>query len=142
MPRILGIDYGTRRIGLALSDPTATIAQPLPTLVRRAGKRPPVSAIVQIALENQISEIVLGLPLDLSGEENAWSAEVRAFGAKLAGRTGAPVHYLDERMTSVQAEQAVRGIGLKKRDRESKERVDAAAAMLILQHYLDRRQRA
>ena len=142
MPRILGIDYGTRRIGLALSDPTATISQPLPTLTRRAGKRPPVSAIAQIATENECSEIVIGLPLNMEGDESEWTQEVRDFGAKLAQRTSMPVHYLDERMTSVRAEQAVRSIGLKKSERESKERVDAAAAMLILQTYLDRRIRA
>lgn len=139
MTRILGIDYGTRRVGLALSDPTATIAQPLPTLTRRAGKRPPVAAIAQIATENEVADVVIGLPLNMQGDETDWTTEVREFGAKLAERAGVTVHYLDERMTSVRAEQAVRSIGLKKSERESKERVDAAAAMLILQTYLDRR---
>ncbi len=142
MPRVLGIDYGTRRLGLALSDPSATIAQPLPTLARRAGKRPPVQALANLVLEHQVAEIVIGLPLALSGEENEWTAEVREFGAKLAQRTGVPVSYLDERMTSVQAERTVRSLGLKRSEREQKERVDAASALLILQAYLDRRPRA
>jgi putative pre-16S rRNA nuclease len=142
VPRILGVDYGTRRIGLALSDPTATIAQPLPTLTRRAGKRPPVQRLVDLVREHEIAEIVIGLPLALSGEETDWTGEVRDFGAKLAQRTGVSVFYLDERMTSVQAERTVRSLGLKRGEREDKSRVDAAAALLILQAYLDRRSNA
>ena len=69
MGRILGIDFGERRIGLALSDPTATIAQPLPTLTRRMGKRPPVAALVEIITQNEVERVVIGLPLDLSGAE-------------------------------------------------------------------------
>ena len=142
MPRVLGIDFGARRVGLAISDPTAIIAQPLSTIVRRAGKRPPVSAIALIVQEREVSEIVIGLPLSLQGEETGWTAEVRTFGAKLAERTGVPVAFIDERMTSVLAEQAVRSLGLKRAERERKERVDVAAAQLILQAYLDRRPRA
>lgn len=140
MPRILGIDYGLRRIGLAVSDPTATIAQPLPTLVRRRGKRPPVQAVADIAREYEAAEAVLGLPLNLEGEEDEWTAEVRAFGTALAQRAGIPVRYLDERFTSARAERSVRASGLRKSQREDKARVDAAAATLILQAYLDRRE--
>lgn len=142
MGRILGIDYGTRRVGLAISDPTATISQPLPTLTRRAGKRPPIAAITQIVLENEVSEIVIGLPLTMQGTESDWTREVREFGAKLALRSGVHVVFADERMTSVRAEKTVRSLGLKKTERESKERVDATAALLILQSYLDVRPRA
>ncbi|HUG40597.1 MAG TPA: Holliday junction resolvase RuvX [Longimicrobiales bacterium] len=137
MPRILAVDYGERRIGLALSDPLAMIATPLPTLVRRRGKRPPVAAVARVAAEHGAVAIVLGLPLDLSGEETDWTREVRAFGDGLADRTGLPVAYQDERMTSARAERAVRSLGLPKTRREEKERVDAAAAVLILQAYLD-----
>jgi putative pre-16S rRNA nuclease len=140
--RILGIDFGGRRIGLAISDPTATIAQPLPTLTRRPGKRPPVAAIVELVRKHEAAEIVIGLPLSLAGEETDWTAEVRAFGAKLAERAGVTVAYLDERMTSVVAEQTVRSLGLKRSERERKDRIDATAALLILQAYLDRRPRA
>lgn len=140
MPRILGIDYGLRRIGLAVSDPTATIAQPLPTLVRRRGKRPPVQAVADIAREYEAAEAVLGLPLNLEGEEDEWTAEVRAFGTALAQRAGIPVRYLDERFTSARAERSVRASGLRKSQREDKARVDAAAATLILQAFLDRRE--
>lgn len=137
MARVLAIDYGERRVGLALSDPTATIAQPLPTLERRRGKRPPVAPVARLAQEHDVVEIVVGLPLTPEGEESDWTREVRAFGGSLAERTGLPVAYLDERMTSVRAERAVRSMGLPKHQREEKGRVDAAAAMLILQAHLD-----
>jgi putative holliday junction resolvase len=135
--RVLAVDFGERRVGIALSDPSATIAQPLTVLVRRAGKRPPVQAIADLVAGHGVDHIVIGLPLDLAGEENDWSREVRAFGAKLAERTGLGVTFADERMTSVAAERAVRALGLKRAERERKERVDAAAAVLILQAYLD-----
>jgi putative holliday junction resolvase len=139
LSRILGIDYGERRIGLALSDPTGTIAQPLPTLLRRRGKRPPVARIARLAAEHDVDEVVMGLPLTPAGEESEWTAEVRAFGSALADRTGLTIAYLDERMTSARAERAVRALGLPKHQRQEKQRVDAAAAMLILQAHLDRR---
>lgn len=140
MPRVLGIDYGERRVGLALSDPTATIAQPLPTLKRRKGKRPPVAPVARLAEEHDVREIVVGLPLTLAGEESDWTREVREFGRKLQDRAGCPVAFQDERMTSVRAERAVRSLGLSREKREEKERVDAAAAVLILQAYLDSRE--
>lgn len=139
MPRILSVDYGERRIGLALSDPTATIASPLPTLKRRKGKRPPVAPIARLVEENDVAEIVVGLPLTLEGDDSDWTREVREFASALADRTGLPVALRDERMTSVRAERAVRSLGLSKEKREEKSRVDAAAAVLILQAYLDSR---
>lgn len=139
MGRILGVDYGERRVGLALSDPTATIASPLPTLKRRKGKRPPVAQIARLADEQEAEEVVVGLPLTLEGDDSDWTREVREFAGALADRTGLPVTLRDERMTSVQAEHAVRSLGLSKEKREEKERVDAAAAVLILQAYLDSR---
>ena len=141
MPRILGVDYGERRIGLAVSDPSATIAQPLPTLVRRRGKRPPVQAVSDVAHEWQVECIVVGLPLTLAGEESDWTRETRVFGEKVGERAGIPVHFLDERLTSVRAERAVRALGLRRHAREDRARVDAAAAVLILQAFLDRRAR-
>lgn len=138
MPRVLGIDFGERRIGIAISDPTATIAQPLTVLTRRAGKRPPVQAIADLVAAHEAEHIVIGLPLTLAGDESDWTREVRAFGDKLAHRAGVGVSFADERMTSVAAERAVRSLGLRRREREQKERVDAAAAIIILQAHLDR----
>lgn len=137
MSRILGLDYGERRIGVALTDPTRTIASPYGTLTRRSGKRPPWSELLRIIQEQEVTEIVIGLPLDLAGSEGDWSAEVREFGAQLQQKVDLPVHWVDERMSSVRAERAVRGIGLKKSAREEKSRVDAAAAALILQTHLE-----
>jgi putative Holliday junction resolvase len=139
MARILGVDYGLRRIGLAVSDPTATLAQPLPFLLRRRGKRPPVGTVVELVKEHGAEAVVVGLPLDSQGEEDAWTAEVRTFGDRVGERSGVPVHYIDERFTSAAAERAVRSLGLSKTERERKERVDTAAAVLILQSWLDRR---
>jgi putative Holliday junction resolvase len=89
--RVLGIDYGERRVGIALSDPTATIAQPLTVLVRRAGKRQPVHAIAELAAQHEVEHIVIGLPLTLAGDENEWTREIRDFGEKLSARTSVAV---------------------------------------------------
>lgn len=136
--RMLGIDYGERRVGLAVSDPTGTLASPLDTIVRRRGKRPPLAQIEARAREASIEAVVMGLPLTLEGVEDAWCGEVRAVGDALAARLDVPVHYVDERMTSVRAERAIRSGALPRGRREEKERVDAAAAALILQAHLDR----
>jgi putative Holliday junction resolvase len=141
MSRLLGLDYGQKRIGLALSDPTRTIASPLTTLTRRVGKRPPWPEIGRIVGENHVVAAVIGLPLDLSGEEGEWAAEVRRFGDEFTRRLELPVHWIDERLSSVRAERAVRSMGLKRADREDKSRVDAAAAAIILQAFLDRASR-
>jgi len=137
--RLLGIDFGRRRIGLALSDPTGTIASPLTTLERRGGAVPWAELERLVAL-HEVGALVVGLPLDLAGTETPWTAEVRAFGEELARRTGRPVHWIDERLSSVRAERAVRSLGLPKRERERKERIDAAAAALLLQNFLRRRE--
>jgi putative Holliday junction resolvase len=138
LSRVLGIDYGERRIGLALSDPSRTIAQPLEPIRRRAGKRPPIRELIERMDANDVTEVALGLPLSMQGEDTDWTREVRAFAATLETRSGRPIHLIDERLTSVIAERAVRSLGLPRRERERKERVDTAAAMLILQIHLDR----
>ena len=135
--RVLGLDFGERRIGLALSDPTGTIASPLETLQRRASKRPPLTRLAQVAQAHAVERLVVGLPLDRQGNETPWCREVRTVGDSLARRLGLPVSYVDERLTSVRAEKAVRSLGLRKAQREDKGRVDAAAAALILQAWLD-----
>lgn len=136
MKRLAALDYGSRRIGVALSDPTGTIAYPLTTLSRRIGKRPPWAELTQLLQQYEVAEVVIGLPLDLSGAEGEWAAEVRDFGEQVERRTSLPVHWVDERLSSVRAERAVRGMGLKKSDREDRGRVDATAAAMILESYL------
>jgi putative Holliday junction resolvase len=140
--RILGIDLGERRVGVAVSDPTGSIAQPLPTLRRRAGKRMPLATLQNLAAEYEVQGIVMGLPLALSGHDTEWTRTVREAARKLEERSGVPVHLVDERFTSRAAERAVRALGLPKKKKEQKGRVDAAAAVLILQSWLDARARA
>lgn len=136
--RALGVDFGQKRIGMAVSDPTNTLATPLETLTRRAGKRPPLKKMAEVATELDVGQLVVGLPIGLDGKENPWCAEVRTMGLKLGERLEVPVAFVDERMTSVRAERAVRSkTGLSKTAREEKGRVDAAAAQLILQAWLD-----
>jgi putative Holliday junction resolvase len=136
--RVLGIDYGKRRIGLAVSDPTGTIASPLETVQRRPGRRPPLARLADVARQHGVERIVLGLPLAPSGEETPWCEEIREVGERLSSRLAVPVEYVDERFTSARAERAIRSIGLRRSQREEKGRVDAAAAALILQAWLDR----
>lgn len=136
--RALGIDFGERRIGVAMSDPTGTLASPHDTLTRRKGKRMPLAALARIARKHEVEQLVVGLPLDLAGEENEWCREVREAGDALAERLGLPVAYVDERMTSVRAERSIRSSGLPRSKREEKGRIDAAAAAVILQGWLDR----
>ena len=138
MSRLAALDYGQRRIGVALSDPSRTIAYPHATLTRRPGKRPPWAELGEILRQQEVAAVVIGLPLDLKGEEGEWAAEVRRFGDEVERRTGLPVHWVDERLTSVRAERTVRGMGLKKSEREEKGRVDATAAALILEAFLAR----
>ena len=98
--------------------------------------------MVEFATTHGVTAVVVGLPLALSGEENEWCATVREVGDEVGRRASLPVHYIDERMTSVRAERAVRSLGLPKRKREQKGRIDAAAAVLILQAWLDREPRS
>lgn len=135
--RVLGVDYGLKRVGLAVSDPTGTLASPLRTLQRRAGQRPPLAKLERIGRELGVDHVVVGLPLDLAGEENEWCAEVRDVGRRLGERLGVDVSFVDERLSSVRAERAVRAVGLPRKERERKDRIDAAAAQLILQAWLD-----
>lgn len=138
MSRALALDFGRRRIGVAVTDPTRTIATPLKTLDRVAGRRPPWAEIMRIIEQQEATDVVIGLPLGLDGEEGAWAREVREFGAQIERRSGRTVHWVDERLTSVRAERTIRSLGLKRKDREDKARVDAAAAALILEGWLAR----
>lgn len=140
--RVLGIDFGERRIGLALSDPTATLATPLDTFVRRPGKRVPLKALEELARSHGVERLVVGLPIDLRGQEDEWCRAVRHSGDELARRLGVPVDYADERFTSVTAIRAMRASGLNRTERGRKERVDQAAAAIILQRWLDAQKRS
>jgi putative Holliday junction resolvase len=138
--RIMAIDYGERRIGLAVSDPTRTIASPAGFILRRAGKRPPVGEIINRATELEVTEFVLGLPLDGNGDETPRSAEVRALGKTLHERTNLPIRYVDERFTTSAALRTIRTLEGSTRDRKGD--VDAMAAAVLLQHALQLSSRA
>jgi putative Holliday junction resolvase len=132
--RLLAIDYGERRIGLAVSDPTGTIASPAGFVLRRPGKRAPVAELARRAEALEARGIVLGLPLDERGEDTPRAADVRALAAALERRTGLPVRLVDERFTTAAALRAVRELGGSTRGRKGD--VDALAATVLLQHAL------
>jgi putative Holliday junction resolvase len=134
---LLGIDYGPARIGIAVSDPTGTIATALGT--HRAGADGSIIAHLQELIRARgIRGLVLGLPLTTEGAEGEMARRVRAFGERLAGETGLPVFYEDERFSSREATGLLRLGGRRRRPREE---IDAVAAELILQQHLDRRPR-
>lgn len=137
MSRVLGVDYGERRIGVAISDPTETIAQPLPTIRRRRGKRPPYAAILRIVAERDVERIVVGLPVESSGGEGEMAQRARAFAEGLRRRSGLPLDFWDERFTTARALRDLPRLGLPAAARRDKGRIDAMAAALILQSYLD-----
>lgn len=133
--RLLAVDYGERRIGLAISDPTGTIASPAGHIVRRAGKRPPIAEIIRRAEALDAKGFVVGLPLDEQGEDTPRASEVRRIAAELEKRTRLPVQLLDERFTTAAALRAVREMGGSTRGRKGD--VDALAATVLLQHALN-----
>lgn len=134
--RLLAVDWGERRIGLALSDETQTLAQPLATLTRRAGKRFPMAQLLEHITRNQVIGVVVGLPLDEAGAEGDAAQAARALADDIKRRAGdLPVTLWDERMTTARVLAAIREMGGSTRGR--KEDVDAMAAALLLQHYLD-----
>ena len=135
----MGIDFGERRTGVALSDPTGTLASPLQTIQRRPGQRLPVAALESLARVHDVTAIVVGVPLSLRGADTEWTRRVRTAGEELARRLRVPVGFVDERFTSVQAERAVRAAGHALGGPEQRGRVDRAAAAVILQTWLDRR---
>jgi putative Holliday junction resolvase len=130
----MAIDYGEKRIGLAISDPSGTIASPAGFIQRRAGKRPPIAEIIRRAEALEAKGFVMGLPLDGNGDETPRSAETRDIAAKLAERTKLPVELVDERFTTAAARRAIREMGGSSRDRRGD--VDALAATVLLQHAL------
>ena len=134
--RLLAVDYGERRVGLAISDPSGTIASPAGVIVRRTGKRPPVAEIIRRAEALEARGFVVGLPLDGNGDETPRSAEARLIADALSKRTGLPVELIDERYTTAAALRAVRHMGGSTKGRKGD--VDALAATVLLQHALAR----
>jgi putative holliday junction resolvase len=134
--RILGIDYGSRRMGLAVSDPLGITAQGLETLERR-NKRSDFARLERLVREYEITEIVIGNPLRMSGEEGRQSEKVAIFADELRRRFDVPVHLWDERLTSAEANRLLREMELSIEKRA--QIVDRMAATLILQSFLQAR---
>jgi putative Holliday junction resolvase len=134
---MIGVDLGSRRIGLACSDPTGTIATPLQVLERAGDHRADHRAIVDVAHENEAERIIVGLPLSLSGDEGPAARAVRTEVEELRGVAGEalPVEVHDERFTTVTAERSLIQARLR---REARRRIrDAVAAAVMLQSYLE-----
>jgi len=132
--RHLGLDVGDRRIGVALSDETATLASALTTLVRTDAGRD-AAAVAGLAREHRAAAVVVGLPLNMDGTRGPQAAKVLAFAEGLRRLLRVPVVMRDERLTTVEAEERLREAGIGWRER--KRMVDEAAAVVILQEYLD-----
>jgi putative Holliday junction resolvase len=132
--KLLGVDSGRVRVGLAVSDPDRKFAFPLATYTRR-GADPDSAYFRDLVKEEGVAGLVVGLPVHLDGREGEKAVEARAFGAWLAGVTELPVVYFDERFSTVQAESALWDAGLTHKQRKA--RRDKVAAQMFLQAYLD-----
>lgn len=133
--RWLAIDLGDRRIGLAISDPTGTIASPAGHIPRRSGHRVPLTTLLQKAAELEARGFVVGLPLDGRGEDGPRTLEARRLAEELRNRTGFEARLVDERFTTTAALRAVREMGGSTRGRKGD--VDAIAATVLLQFALE-----
>ena len=137
--RIMGLDFGSKTVGVAVSDAMLTIAQPLEIIRRKEANklRQTLARIEELIVEYEVEEIVLGLPLNMNDTEGERVALTREFQEKLERRTGLPVYTWDERLTTVEADNAMIEAGIRRENR--KEYVDKIAAALILQGYLENR---
>lgn len=130
--RVLGLDHGSRRVGVALSDALGLTAQALEVVPRHLA----LSRVVGLVAEHGISQVVVGLPTSLSGEEGPAAEAARRFADEIATATGVEVVMIDERYSTVTAEKAMLAAGSKRRAR--RQSVDKVAAAVILQSFLDR----
>ncbi len=139
--RIMGLDFGSKTVGVAISDPLFTIATPLEIIRRKEENklRKTLARIEELIVEYEVGEIVLGLPLNMNDTEGERVFLTAEFKEKLERRTGLPVHSWDERLTTVEADNAMMEAGIRRENR--KEYVDKIAAALILQGFLDNRAR-
>lgn len=137
--RILALDLGKKRIGLALSDPLGITAQGLPTL-ERTRIRDDLAALEALIAQNEVTMILMGHPLHMSGREGRQAEYAREFAEKLAGRTGVEVRFWDERLTTVEATRVLKqsGISIEKRAKA----VDRLSAVILLESFLDSERQA
>lgn len=134
--RIMGLDYGDVRIGVALSDITHLIASGLETYTRKTNKLD-IAHLAQIIAENDVNLVVFGLPLNMDGSEGIRVVKTKSFAEKLKAECNVMVDFFDERLSSVDAEEILLNAGLRRDKR--KDVIDKVAATLILQGYLDKK---
>ncbi|MDT8435847.1 MAG: Holliday junction resolvase RuvX [Gemmatimonadota bacterium] len=134
--RVAAVDYGRRRIGVALSDPGRVLALPHATIANRPPETEPPAELLAVLQEAEAVEIVIGIPFHMDGREGDMAAEARAFGRQLAERSGLPVHERDERLSSAEAARRLREAALPRRRREEKGRLDRLAAAVLLEDFL------
>ena len=135
--RIMGLDLGSKTVGVAVSDPLLNVAREVEIIRRKEENklRQTLARIEELIVEYEIGEIVLGLPLNLDGTEGERAELSREFKDKLERRTGLPVHMWDERLTTVEAIEIMDADGIKPKDREKY--VDMIAARVILEGYME-----
>jgi len=133
--RTLGIDFGTHRIGLALSDPTGTLASPLPFL-ENSGPQKVITALQELVQAQDVQTVVIGLPRNMDGTYGPAAQKVREFIAQIQPHLSAKMICQDERLTTVQASRGLSQMGLSQK--ELRKKVDSSSAALILQQFLDR----
>lgn len=144
--RVLAIDWGLARIGLAVSDATRTLATPLAALHEK-DKRAQIERVVDLVAREEITLIVVGLPLHLDGNESDSSKAARKYAEKLGTRVDLPIELFDERFTSVEAESRLQEIGefggaKNRQARKDKGRIDSVSAAILLQAWLEHRRRS
>lgn len=136
--RALGIDFGERRIGLAISDPAGRLAVPLQTIERETDRKA-IGKIAEIAGREGVGRLVVGEPVGLDGERGPAARRARAFAERLKARTGLPLELVDEALTSVEARERLAASGARAADLlRDPGRIDAVAAQILLQDALDR----
>jgi len=136
--RILAVDPGSKRVGLALSDPSATIAQPLATVAAEP-EETLASRLAQVARAREATRIIVGLPLRLDGTHGPEASAARKLAAAMRQASGLPVELVDERLTTAAADRALIEGGVKRRQR--RQDIDRVAATMLLQGHLDHRRR-
>jgi putative Holliday junction resolvase len=133
-PRILALDLGRKRIGMAISDPLGITAQGLPNL-ERTRKRDDLDALARVAREREVGLILMGNPVNMGGTEGRQSAWVHEFAEALEKQTGLPIRFWDERLTTMEANRVLRASGISLEKRAAA--VDRLSAVILLQSYLD-----
>jgi putative Holliday junction resolvase len=135
--RVMALDVGKARIGVALSDPLGYTAQPLLTIWRK-GRGEDLRSLMRIIRKHEVTEIVIGNPLHMSGDVSPWAAKVQEFAQEIGERSALPVHLWDERLSSVAAHEILDEQGHDRRDR--KRIIDQVAAVVILRDWMQERE--